>query len=113
MADRKLTAIDIGSPATPATFHTSKTATGETRTGSTKDGAQGGLYVQTGNAAARTLNDGTVIPAQCENLGSWFALDGVDASGVAKTYYFFVTTAGVLRVSDTVPTNTNSDGSAV
>lgn len=73
-------------------------ADGETRLGATLPGAQGGLYVQSGNAAS---------------LGSWLALDGVDSNGAATTWYLFVTSAGVLRISSTIPTNTESDGSAV
>lgn len=46
-------------------------------------------------------------------LGSVLALDGISAAGVTTTWYFFVTSAGVLRVSSTYPTNTESDGSAV
>jgi hypothetical protein len=88
-------------------------ATGETRTGSTKEGAQGVLYVQTGNAIARTLNNGQTIPAKAPLLGSVLALDGVDATGLAVTWYYFTTSAGVLRRASTMPTNTESDGSAV
>lgn len=113
MADRKLQSFDIGVPTTPATFHTAKTATGETRTGATIDGAQGGLYVQTGNAVARTLNNGQVIPAKAPLLGSWLALDGVDALGAATTWYYFTTSAGVLKRSSTVPTDTETGGTAV
>jgi hypothetical protein len=72
---------------------------GETRIGGgAAPGIQGTLYAPTKGGAG---------------LGSVFALDGVSSLGVTTTWYFFVTSAGVLRVSSTYPTNTESDGSAV
>lgn len=71
---------------------------GETRFGGQAPGVQGTLYQASKGGA---------------NLGSVFALDGISAAGVTTTWYFFVTSAGVLRVSSTYPTNTESDGSAV
>lgn len=74
------------------------TTEGETRFGGQAPGVQGTLYQASQGAAG---------------LGSVLALDGISAAGVTTTWYFFVTSAGVLRVSSTYPTNTESDGSAV
>lgn len=75
---------------------TERPVEGETRFGSAR--GQGALYITSKATAV---------------LGSVLALDGVSAGGVATTYYFFTTSAGVLRVSSTFPTNTETDGSAV
>lgn len=88
-------------------------ADGETRTGTAAPGIQGGLFVADGNAAVLTLNNGQTVGPELANKGSWIALQAVDSAGAGTTFYFFVTTAGVLKVSSTLPTNTNSDGSAV
>ena len=71
---------------------------GETRHGSQAPGVQGTFYQASKGAASK---------------GSVLALDGISSAGVTTTWYFFVTSAGVLRVSSTYPTNTESDGSAV
>jgi len=73
-------------------------AEGETRFGAVRAGQQGGLYIPSGNKAS---------------TGSWIAIDGVDSSGAATTWYLFVTSAGTLRIHNAVPTDTESDGSAV
>jgi hypothetical protein len=71
---------------------------GETRFNTGSVGTEGALYAgSTGGA----------------NQGSVLALDGISSAGVVTTWYFFVTSAGVLRVSSTYPTNTETGGSAV
>lgn len=71
---------------------------GETRLGGFPPSVAGTFYIASNGAA---------------NHGSVLALDGVSAAGVQVTWYFFVTSAGVLRVSSTYPTNTETGGSAV
>ncbi len=72
---------------------------GETRiAGGAAPGVAGTLYTASHGAA---------------NHGSVLALDGVSSAGVTTTWYFFVTSAGVLRVSSTFPTNTETGGGAV
>lgn len=71
---------------------------GETRYGSDRAGVQGGMYVESNGGAS---------------LGSWLALDGISAAGAGTTWYLFVTSAGVLRIANARPTNTETDGSAV
>ena len=76
---------------------TTAAAQGETRFGaqdSNAGGVQGVLYCGS--------NAGT-------GLGSVLALD--DENG--DTHYFFVTSAGVLRTHTSLPTDTETDGSAV
>jgi hypothetical protein len=77
---------------------TIQTTDGETRHGGQAAGVQGTFYQASKGGA---------------NLGSVLALDGISAAGVTTTWYFFVTSAGVLRVSSTYPTNTETGGSAV
>ena len=74
------------------------TLEGETRFGGQAPGIQGTLYQASQGAA---------------NLGSVLALDGISSLGVTTTWYFFVTSAGVLRVASTYPTNTETGGAAV
>lgn len=71
---------------------------GETRSGSSRAGLQGGFYVVSEGGAGQ---------------GSVLALDGISAAGVTTTWYLFVTSAGVLRISSTYPTDTETSGSAV
>ena len=74
------------------------TIEGESRLGSERPGIQGTFYVQSNGGA----NKGTVL-----------ALDGISAAGAVTTWYLFVTSAGVLRIASTYPTNTETGGSAV
>ncbi len=71
---------------------------GETRFGGSSAPIQGTLYVESRSGAS---------------LGSVIALDGISAAGAVTTWYLFVTSAGVLRISSTYPTNTETGGSAV
>lgn len=71
---------------------------GETRFGATRPGLQGGFYIQSDGGAGK----GTVL-----------ALDGISVAGVTTTWYLFVTSAGVLRIASTYPTDTETSGSAV
>jgi hypothetical protein len=74
---------------------------GETRIGPNdpqQKTAQGVFYVS-----------GSNIPSK----GSVLALDGVTSGGVCTTWYLFVTSAGVLRIDDELPDDTEADGSAV
>ncbi len=71
----------------------------ETRTGGELgNGLQGTFYIEADAVA---------------NKGSVLALDGVSAAGAVTTWYYFSTSAGVLRRSSTFPTNTETDGTAV
>ena len=81
----------------PARWETIDKVEGETRYGSRRPGIQGGLYAYS-NTPVR---------------GSYLALDGIDVAGAITTHFFFVTAAGVLRVSSTLPTNTETDGAPV
>lgn len=71
---------------------------GETRLGGFPPSVAGTFYVASNGAA---------------NHGSVLALDSVSSVGVQATWYFFVDSSGVLRVSSSYPTNTNTSGSAV
>jgi hypothetical protein len=70
---------------------------GETRFGGER-GLQGGFYITSEGGASK---------------GSVLALDGISAAGAVTTWYLFVTSAGVLRISNTYPTDTELGGSAV
>jgi hypothetical protein len=84
MADRKTTVIPP--------------ADGESRMGASQEGIQGILYVPSQGGAGK---------------GSILALDGIDASGVVTTWYFYVTSGGQLRVGSIIPTSTETGGGAV
>ncbi len=72
---------------------------GETRLpGGAAPGVQGTFYVPSKGAAGK---------------GSVWVMDGISALGVTTTWYFFVTAAGVLRVSSVYPTDTETGGNAV
>lgn len=73
-------------------------AEGETRFGGERPSIQGTFYIPSNGGALK---------------GSVLAMDGIDTNGACTTWYFFVTAAGVMRVSSTYPTDTETDGSAV
>ena len=71
---------------------------GETRLGSDRDGQQGIVFVAT-NAGA--------------DKPSILALDAVGAAGARTTYYLWVDRTGDLRISATVPTDEDANGTIV
>ena len=71
---------------------------GESRIGDGRPNIRGLFYVEARDAPG---------------LGSVLALDAVDNTGVISTWYLFIASDGDLRVSETFPTNTNTDGTVV